>query len=134
MREGTFDISTLKNAVNRLGEVIIRYNNDVTDNVVRDSLIQRFEFTYSIALKTIKKYLIERAFIVEDVNEMSFNEMVRTANQLNLLNSNLETWSEYRKMRNLSSHTYDEEIALKVVSVIPEFYDEVLYLVDKLKK
>lgn len=37
-------------------------------------------------------------------------------------------------MRNLSSHTYDEEIALKVVGVIPEFYDEVLYLVDKLKK
>lgn len=134
MREGTFDISALKNAVNRLGEVIIRYNNDVTDNVVRDSLIQRFEFTYSIALKTIKKYLIERAFVIEDVNEMSFNEMVRTANQLNLLNSNLETWSEYRKMRNLSSHTYDEEIALKVVGVIPEFYDEVLYLVDKLKK
>ncbi len=134
MREGTFGISALENAVNKLDEILIRYNNDTTDDGIRDSVIQRFEFTYSIALKAIKKYLIERAFIVEDVNEMSFNEMVRTANQLNLLNSNLETWSEYRKMRNLSSHTYDEEIALKVVSVIPEFYDEVLYLIDKLKK
>lgn len=134
MREGTFDISALENAVNRLDEILIRYNKDTTDDGIRDSVIQRFEFTYSIALKTIKKYFIERAFVVEDVNEMSFNEMIRTANQLNLLKSNLEMWSEYRKMRNLSSHTYDEEIALKVVSIIPEFYDEVLYLVNKLKK
>lgn len=134
MREGTFDISALENAVNRLDEILIRYNKDTTDDGIRDSVIQRFEFTYSIALKTIKKYFIERAFVVEDVNEMSFNEMIRTANQLNLLKSNLEMWSEYRKMHNLSSHTYDEEIALKVVSIIPEFYDEVLYLVNKLKK
>lgn len=133
MREGTFDISVLENAVSRLKEVIIRYENDMTDSIVRDSLIQRFEFTYSITLKIIKKYFIERAFIVENVNEMSFNDMIRTANQLNLLKSNLETWSEYRKMRNLTSHTYDEEIALKVVSVIPEFYEEVLYLTDRLK-
>lgn len=133
MREGTFDISSLENAVKRLGEILVRYQKDVTDDGIRDSVIQRFEFTYSIALKTLKKYFIERAFVVDDIEHMSFNDMIRTANQLDLLKSDLETWSNYRNMRNLTSHTYDEEVALKVVSIIPAFYEEVLYLLDKLK-
>ena len=49
MREGTFDISSLENAVKRLGEILVRYQKDVTDDGIRDSVIQRFEFTYSIA-------------------------------------------------------------------------------------
>lgn len=133
MREGTFDILSLENAVKRLGEILVRYQKDVTDDGIRDSVIQRFEFTYSIALKTLKKYFIERAFVVDDIEHMSFNDMIRTANQLDLLKSDLETWSNYRNMRNLTSHTYDEEVALKVVSIIPAFYEEVLYLLDKLK-
>ena len=133
MREGTFNITSLENAVKRLGEILIRYQSDVSDDGIRDSVIQRFEFTYSIALKTLRKYFIERAFIVDDVEHMSFNDMIRTANNLDLLKSNLEIWTNYKNMRNLTSHTYNEEIALKVVSIIPAFYEEILYLVDKLK-
>lgn len=133
MRKGTFDILALENSTKRLGEILVRYQKDESDDGIRDSVIQRFEFTYSIAIKTLKKYFIDRAFIIDDINQMSFNDMIRTANQLNLLKSNLEVWSEYRKMRNLTSHTYDEVIALKVVGVIPEFYEEIIYLIDRLK-
>ena len=133
MREGTFNITSLENAVKRLGEILVRYQRDVSDDGIRDAVIQRFEFTYSIALKTLRKYFIERAFVVDDVEHMSFNDMIRTANNLDLLKSNLEIWTNYRNMRNLTSHTYNEEIALKVVSIIPAFYEEILYLVDKLK-
>lgn len=133
MREGTFDLSSLENVVTRLGEVIVRYQNNTLDDVVRDSLIQRFEFTYSIALKTLKKYFIERAFISENINQMSFNDMIRTANELDLLKSNLEKWSKFREMRNLTSHTYDKTVAVKVVSVIPDFYEEACFLLECLK-
>ena len=133
MREGTFNITSLENAVKRLGEILVRYQRDVSDDGIRDAVIQRFEFTYSIVLKILRKYFIERAFVVDDVEHMSFNDMIRTANNLDLLKSNLEIWTNYRNMRNLTSHTYNEEIALKVVSIIPAFYEEILYLVDKLK-
>lgn len=133
MREGTFNITSLENAVKRLGEILVRYQRDVSDDGIRDAVIQRFELTYSIVLKILRKYFIERAFIVDDVEHMSFNDMIRTANNLDLLKSNLEIWTNYRNMRNLTSHTYNEEIALKVVSIIPAFYEEILYLVDKLK-
>lgn len=133
MKKGTFDITSLENASKKLGEILIRYEKDSLDDAIRDSVIQRFEFTYSIAIKTLRKYFLERAFVVEDVNQMSFNDMVRTANQLNLLKSNLEIWTEYREMRNLTSHTYDEVIAQKVVSIIPQFYEEILFLINNLK-
>lgn len=134
MQKGTLDISALENAENRLNEMLARYKKEANDEAVRDSVIQRFEFTYSIALKTLRKYFIERAFILEEVNQMSFNEMIRTASQLNLIKSNLEKWTIYREMRNMTSHTYDEEIALQVVSIIPDFSDEITYLLTKLKE
>lgn len=134
MQKGTLDISALENAEKRLQEMLVRYRKEANDEAVRDSVIQRFEFTYSIALKTLRKYFIERAFILEEVNQMSFNEMIRTASQLNLIKSNLEKWTIYREMRNMTSHTYDEEIALQVVSIIPDFSEEIAYLITKLKE
>ena len=134
MQQGTFNITALENAENRLQEMLARYNKEHEDEAVLDSVIQRFEFTYSIALKTLRKYFIERAFVLEEVNQMSFNEMIRTASQLNLLVSNLEKWTVYREMRNMTSHTYDEEIALQVVSIIPDFSKEIAYLITRLKE
>lgn len=134
MQKGTLDISALENAETRLQEMLTRYKKESYDEAVRDSVIQRFEFTYSIVLKTLRKYFMERAFIVEDVNQMSFNEMIRTASQLNLIKSNLEKWTIYREMRNMTSHTYDEVVALQVVNIIPDFSDEVAYLITNLKE
>lgn len=127
------DFTALENIINRLGEVLKRYEREKTDDVVRDSVIQRFEFTYSIALKTLRKYFIERAFVIDDVNNLSFNEMIRIASKLNLIKSDLEKWTQYRTMRNLTSHTYDEEIALKVVGIVPDFYEEISFLLTKMK-
>ena len=133
MRDGTFDITLLDNAVKRLGDVLDRYQKVSSDDVVRDSVIQRFEFTYFIALKTLRKYFLEQAFIVEEINSMTFNAMIRTANQLDLLKSNLEKWSEFSEMRNITSHTYEDEVAEKVVRIVPDFYEEVSFLLQKLR-
>lgn len=127
------DFTSLENSINRLSNALERYKQSKSDDIIRDSVIQRFKFTYSITLKTLRKYFIERAFIVEDINSLSFNEMVRFASKLNLIKSDLEKWTEYRTMRNLTSHTYDEQIALKVVKIIPDFYEESLYLLQKMK-
>lgn len=127
------DFTALENSLQRLGEVVEIYKKNPQDTIVRDSLIQCFEFTYSITLKTLRKYFIERAFIVDDVNKLSFNEMVRTAMQLNLLKSDLAKWTEFREMRNLISHTYDENVALKVSGIVPDFYEEITYLLKELK-
>lgn len=133
MKEETFDITALENADKKLGDILLRYYKEPEDDAVRDSVIKRFEFTYSTALSTLRKYFISKAFVIEDINGMTFNDMVRTANQLNLLKSNLEKWTDYRQARNMTSHAYDECIALKVIEIIPDFHNEMLFLIRKLK-
>ena len=130
----TLDFTSFKNAINSLIEVLEIWNLDETNIIVRDSMIQRFEYTYSIALKMIKKYFEQSAFEKENIDGMTFNEMIRTANSMDLLRTNLETWDIYRQKRNMTSHTYDERIARDVVSIIPDFKDEAEFLLNKLKE
>ena len=130
----TLDFTSFKNAINSLIEVLEIWNLDETNIIVRDSMIQRFEYTYSIALKMIKKYFEQSAFEKENIDGMTFNEMIRTANSMDLLRTNLETWDNYRQKRNMTSHTYDERIARDVVSIIPDFKDEAEFLLNKLKE
>lgn len=133
MQEGTFSISALENAHKRLCDVLKIFVENENDDIVRDSVIQRFEFTYSLALKTLKKYFEGVAFVMEDVQQMTFNQVIRVANQLDLLHFELDKWTEFRQMRNLTSHTYDEEVARKVVAVVPDFCEEVGYLLKQLR-
>ena len=53
--------------------------------------------------------------------------------KVNLLKSDLAKWTEFREMRNLTSHTYDENVALKVSGIVPDFYEEITYLLKELK-
>ena len=127
------DMTSFENALSSLKEVIKVYNSDDTNLITRDSMIQRFEYTYSIALKMIKRFFSQGAF-VENVDSMTFNEMVRQANKMDLLKSNLETWTLFREKRNLTSHTYDEKIATDVVKIIPLFCEEAQFLLNRLKE
>ena len=128
------DIKPFENAINGLIDVINIYRSDESNIYMRDSMIQRFEYTYSLALKMIKRYFSISAFEKENLDSMTFNEMIRTANRMNLLRSNLEKWDIYRQKRNMTSHTYDENIAKDVASIIPDFKDEVEFLLNKLKE
>lgn len=97
-------------------------------------MIQRFEYNYSLALKTIKRYFKNSAFVFDDIESMSFKEMIRNANKMNLLLTDLEKWDIYRQKRNLTSHTYDEKTALEVVSVIKDFSKEIAYLIKQIEE
>ena len=94
------DLTSFEKALASLFEVIKIYNCDKTDLITRDSMIQRFEYTYSISLKMIKRYLAGGAFVFENIDGMTFNEMIRQANKMGLLRSNLEKWNNYRQKRN----------------------------------
>ncbi|MBR2069674.1 MAG: nucleotidyltransferase substrate binding protein [Candidatus Gastranaerophilales bacterium] len=127
------DITSLKKAHKSLNEVIDIYLNDKLNSIVKDSMIQRFEYTYSIALKIIKRYFSKSAFILDNIEDMSFNDMIRNASKMGLLKSNLEKWTIFRQKRNLTSHTYDEKTANDVISIIEDFSSEIEFLIAQLE-
>ncbi|MDD6910521.1 nucleotidyltransferase substrate binding protein [Actinobacillus minor] len=128
------DITPLKNAFFRLEEGLTRYQSDITDLQIRDGLIQRFEFTYELSHKMLKRYLEATAANPEEFDTMTFQDLIRTGNEKGLLLGDWTDWRRYRDMRSRTSHTYDEETALQVVAGIPAFLAEAAFLVQSLQK
>ncbi len=127
------DISSLNNAVVRLSEGLNRYQSDIDDLQIRDGLIQRFEFTYELSHKMLKRYLEMISPNPEIFSTLSFQELIRTGNEKGLLLGEWADWRNYRDMRARTSHTYDELTALVVVAEIPKFLKEAEYLYQQLQ-
>lgn len=124
------DITSFENALNSLNSILIRYEKDNHDIDIRDAVIQRFEYTYSLALKMLNRFLNMQA--PQALPDMTFNEIIRNANKLDLLKSNLEKWTEFRQKRNSTSYTYDEKVEIEVMAIIPEFKTEAEFLLEQL--
>ncbi len=133
MSKINLDLTSLNNAVVRLQEGIVRYQQDVSDTQIRDGLIQRFEFTYELSHKMLKRYLEITSATPAQYDEMSFQDLIRTGNEQHLLLSDWSQWRKYRELRSKTSHTYDEKIALEVVALIPDFLTEAIYLHNQLQ-
>ena len=128
------DISALEKAIDRLSEGLARYRRDISDTQIRDGLIQRFEFTYELSHKMLKRYLISVAPTPETYQAMPFQDLIRSGNVQGLLLNDWPAWRTYREMRGKTSHTYDEDTALQVVAGIPDFLAEAVYLRDQLQE
>ena len=126
-------ILPLERAVKRLEEGLVRYQMDTSDTQIRDGLIQRFKFTYELGHKVLKRYLEHVSASPEQFDEMTFQDMIRTANEQGLLLGNWPDWRRFRDMRSRTSHAYNEDVAIEVVDGIPRFLEEATYLRDKLR-
>lgn len=133
MSDIKLDLHPFAKAIARLQEGIARYQQDVTDTQIRDGLIQRFEFTYEISHKMLKRYLEMASATPEEYDSIAFQDLIRSGNEQNLLLSDWPQWKKYRDMRSKTSHTYDEDVALEVVASIPAFLQEAIYLKDQLQ-
>ena len=126
------DLTSFEKALKTLDEIIERYDREKNDTAIRDAVIQRLEYTYSLSIKMLTRFLQSQAIDLPD--SLTFNETIRKANQMGLLLSNLEKWTEYRQKRNLTSHTYEESVANSVVNVVKDFQQDAKFLLNKLKK
>jgi len=127
-------LTSFEKAINSLKQAIAEYNKDKSNSFVRDSVIQRFEYTYELSIKMLKRYLESISSSESEVDMMSFNDIIRKANVKGLLSGNLEDWREYRDMRNITSHTYEEEKALQVISVVDRFLYDAEFLLNRLNE
>lgn len=91
----------------------------------RDASIQRFEFVVELAWKTARKVMgTQTTAPKEIVREMARNGLIQ----------NPEFWFEAIEVRNLTSHTYNEDQAEKTYQFIFSFYPEAEKLLMQFKK
>jgi len=84
------------------------------DEFIRDAVIQRFEFTHELAWKMLKLRLEG-----EYVPVSTPRETWQQALQAGLIEDG-NAWTDMQKMRNLTSHTYNESLADEVYNYIVE--------------
>ena len=125
--------TSLEKAVASLKEVLEEYKK--TENVfIRDACIQRFEYTYELSYKMLKRHLEMTSANPAEIDHMSFQDLIRTGSEKALLLHGWDQWKLYRKSRGTTSHAYDEEKALDVLSIVPAFFEEAQYLLEQLRK
>ena len=86
-------------------------------DVIRDGVIQRFEFCTELAWKTLREYLIEQGY--SDIN--SPKNVLKTAFADGILNDE-QGWLDILDARNITSHVYDEATAQKIFDNIRGTY------------
>jgi len=130
-------LASLKEAVDNFGKVDeIAQQVDVIQpeslyRTLRDSMIQRFEFTTDLFWKYLKRYLEDAMKI-----DLEFNAPKPVAREA--CRAKVVSESDTQKIlqmitdRNMSSHIYKEEIADIISSRIPEYYGLMFQYAQKL--
>lgn len=95
--------------------VVIEQPNDVE----RDALIQRFEFTFEASWKAAKQYLYD----IEGIDIGSPKGVIRSCREITLFDDE-ETILALQMVndRNLTVHTYNEEVAIKIHMNIKTYF------------
>jgi len=128
------DLAPLERAIARLSEGLARYRQDISDDQIRDGLIQRFEVSYELSHRTLKRCLAALSGTPEQYDAMSFADLIRSGCDAGLLRSEWAVWKRFRERRSKSSHTDDVGVAMEVVAGIPDFLTEAEFLLGALQR
>lgn len=129
----SLDLSPLEKALASLNRALVRALAAPGDEELRDACIQRFEYTFELCWKMLKRQLEEELPNPPEVDGYSFKQMFRVSGERGLV-GDVEAWFEYRERRNLTSHTYNEEKARQVFAVLPRFAADAAALLRKLEE
>lgn len=122
-------IKVFQKAVANLIEATEKYNS-THDDLMRDGVIQRFEYTAELAWKTTRAYLLE-----QNVRNIDFPRSVMKEAYATGLIENETDWDDLLKSRNLTSHLYDENLAEEIYHKIEHtFLPLFIQLADKLEQ
>lgn len=112
--------SNFNKALKKLSEAI-EYSKEkkedpsvMKNEIIKEGIIQRFEYTHELAWKTMKDYAKFQG--IPDV--AGSKDASREAYQLGLI-SEADTWMDMMISRNKTSHTYDE-------STVQEIYEKII--------
>lgn len=126
MKKSSSKLQNFTKAVAKLKEGLNQYDN--TNELQRDGIIQRFEFSFELAWKTLKEIFEEEGLIGLNSPKMVLKEAFSAG-----LISEEKIWMNMLMDRNTTSHVYDEGTAIEICKNIEEKYIEVLEkLIEKI--
>jgi len=131
------NLTALTNAIDSLQTALAVYDaksahvGSQAEELLRDGVIQRFEYTFELSWKTLKCYL--ENYGLEKVDGFTNKQLFRAGFEAGLI-QDAEAWMGYLKRRNLTSHVYEEDVAKIVYEGISAFLKDATYLLTQFQK
>lgn len=140
MNAASLDLGALQNAISSLEDGLgvvsdtswFNAQTSPVQNTLIAGVIQNFEFVYEIGIKMIKRVIELESASPNEVDETNFREVMRVAAEKGLI-ADVESWFKYRKMRNITAHTYDHEKAQQVYRGTLDFIIDARDLLQRLE-
>lgn len=141
MSDIRLDLSALRNAIGSLEDGLsvvsdstwFYQQSDKVQNTLIAGVVQNFEFVYEISTKMIRRQIELESASPTEVDATSFRDLLRTAAEKGMI-ADVEAWFRYRKMRNITAHTYDHEKAQQVYQGTLIFINDAHALLAALEK
>ncbi|WP_394774277.1 nucleotidyltransferase substrate binding protein [Flavobacterium sp.] len=105
------------NYLNDEDELVAENLGYVVEELIKEGLIQRFEYTHELAWNVMKDY----AFFQGNSTVGGSRDATREAFRLQII-ENADIWMDMIQSRNKTSHTYNEEIANEIFDKIINDY------------
>lgn len=129
-------LDKLKEAVKRIQEDFPidkdgNINDDqFLDDILKEGLIQRFEYTHELAWNVMKDFLVNSG----NTNIFGSKDATREAFSVGLI-ENGEIWMDMIKSRNKTSHTYNEETADDIfLKIVNQYHQEFIQFRNKMQE
>ena len=97
-------------------------------SIAVDAAILRFEFTFELAWKTLKRVLYQEGIIARTPKEV-----LKEGVKLEYINDE-QLWIKMLADRNNMSHTYNADLAHEVYNTIPDYVKAFRILSEKIEK
>ena len=128
MKKSSSKFQNFTKEVIKLKEGLNQY--DSTNELQRDGIIQRFEFSFELAWKTLKEIFEEEGLIGLNSPKMVLKEAFSAG-----IITEDKIWLNMLMDRNTTSHVYDEGTAIEICKNIEEKYIEALEkLINKINE
>jgi len=93
----------------------------------KEGVIQRFEYTFELAWKTVKDYLEDGGIVISPVTA---RQVIKDAYRAKVIDDG-QVWIDMLDHRNLLSHTYDSSVFEAAVEAIAQRYLPALIAVEE---
>ncbi|HBY05671.1 TPA: nucleotidyltransferase [Candidatus Dependentiae bacterium] len=130
-------LASAQKALMRFEEALVKMEaqGEISDyELIRDSVIQRFEFTYEMTWRLLRLFL-EKVKLVSLDQLTSPRQIFRVAAQVNILSSaDLKIVSDIIEDRNKTTHTYDEEVAEEIAHKLRLYADFMKSIIEQISR
>jgi nucleotidyltransferase substrate binding protein (TIGR01987 family) len=117
MKKASIKFEKLQKTLTSLEAIYLKPTEPDRSNI--DATIQRFEFTFELCWKFLKDFFLEKGVPLHYPKEV-----IQEAFKVGIIHDE-DLWRHMLKDRNMTSHTYDEELADTIFQHIKRYTPEI---------